>query len=109
MVRTGKLAVIGDRDSVLAFKAIGAEVYDAADGFEAASVLRELVKQDVAVVFVTEELCAGAADVIEKLKSRPYPAVIPIPSAKGGSGFGMAGIKRDVEKAVGVDILFNKD
>ena len=108
MIKTGKLAVIGDKDSVLAFKAIGAEVHNARDGFEAAALLRELSKEDVAVIFITEELCVGAADTLNKLKTRAYPAVIPIPAATGSNGFGMAGIKKDVEKAVGVDILFNK-
>ena len=51
MIKTGKLAVIGDRDSVLAFKAIGAEVYNASNGFEANDILRELSKGDTAVIF----------------------------------------------------------
>lgn len=109
MIKTGKLAVIGDRDSVLAFKAIGAEVYNASNGFEVNDILRELSKGDTAVIFITEELAAQIEDTLKKLKTRAYPAVIPIPSANGSNGFGLAGIKKDVEKAVGVDILFNKD
>lgn len=109
MNRTGKLAVIGDKDAVLAFKAIGATVFGAKDGFEAAALLRELSKQDYAVIYITEQLCPDAEDVLKKLKTRPYPAVIPIPSQMGSNGYGMDGIKKDVEKAVGVDILFNKD
>lgn len=109
MNKTGKLAVIGDRDSVLAFKAIGAEVYDAKNGFEANDILRELAKGDTAVVFITEQLAVEIEDTLKKLKTRPYPAVIPIPSAEGSNGFGLQGVKKDVEKAVGVDILFNKD
>ena len=103
MIKTGKLAVIGDRDSVLAFKAIGAEVYNASNGFEANDILRELSKGDTAVIFITEELAAQIEDTLKKLKTRA------IPSANGSNGFGLAGIKKDVEKAVGVDILFNKD
>ena len=109
MNKTGKLAVIGDRESVLAFKAIGAETFAVKDAIEAGEQLRILAKGDYAVVFVTEQIAVGIADLLKKLKTRPYPAVIPIPSAVGSNGFGMDGIKKDVEKAVGVDILFNKD
>ncbi len=109
MNKTGKLAVIGDRDSTLAFRAIGAEAFAVKDAYEASDKLRALAKSDYAVVFITEQLAIEMADLLKKLKTRPYPAVIPIPSAAGSNGFGMDGIKKDVEKAVGVDILFNKD
>ena len=109
MIKTGKLAVIGDRDSVLAFKAIGADVYSAKNGFEAGDILKELSKGDTAVIFITEQLAAELEETLKKLKTRPYPAVIPIPSAAGSNGFGLSGVKKDVEKAVGVDILFYKD
>ena len=44
-------------------------------------------------------------DIIQKYKSHPTPAIIPIPSVEGNLGYGMAAIKSNVEKAVGVDIL----
>ena len=44
---------------------------------------------------------------MQKYKAQPYPAVLSIPGAGGSNGFGMQGLKKDVEKAVGVDILFN--
>lgn len=109
MNKTGKLAVIGDRESVLAFKAVGAETFAVKDAEKASEILRTLAKGDYAVVFITEQIAVGMSDLLKKLKTRPYPAVIPIPSATGTNGFGMDGIKKDVEKAVGVDILFNKD
>ena len=41
-VKTGRIAVIGDKDSILAFKAVGAEVYTAANVFEANERLKKL-------------------------------------------------------------------
>lgn len=62
---------------------------------------------EYAVILITEDYAAKNEPLIQKLKAKPYPAVLCIPGAGGSNGFGMAGVKRDVEKAVGVDILFN--
>ena len=40
----GKCAVIGDRDSVLLFKAVGIEVFDVTDGEQANKVLHRLAR-----------------------------------------------------------------
>lgn len=108
MVQNGKIAVIGDKDSILAFKAIGAETFTATNNFEANDLLRKLSKEDYAVIFITEEIAVTIEDTLVKLKTRAYPSVIPIPSQSGSNGLGMRGIKKDVEKAIGADILFNK-
>ena len=47
-------------------------------------------------------------DTLQVLKKRAYPAVVPIPSLED-SGYGMASIKKDVERTIGADILFGKD
>lgn len=108
MIKSGKIAIIGDKDSILAFKAVGAEIFNARSGFEANDILRTLAKQDYAVIFISEDLAENIKDTLEKLKSRAFPTVIPIPKQGHNSGFGMKGLKKDVEKAIGADILFNK-
>lgn len=109
MNKTGKIAVIGDKDSILAFKAIGAEVFTANNSFEANDLLKKLSKGDYAVIFITEQIAEEIKDTLVKMKTKAFPSVIPIPSSSGSNGFGMAGLKKDVEKAIGADILFNKE
>ena len=103
-----KIAVIGDKDSVLAFKSVGVEVYDATTAEQARNLIKKLSQGAYAVVFVAENLAEQIPDVLAKAKLRTFPAVVPIPTGANSSGFGMQGIKADVEKAIGVDILFNK-
>lgn len=107
-MRKGKIAVVGDKDSILAFKAVGMDIFDANTAGEANERIK-LLARNYSVIFITEDLAEEIADVIEKYKTRPYPAIIPIPTSQGASGFGMDGIKRDVERAVGTDILFKED
>ena len=104
-----KIAVIGDKDSVLAFKAVGVEVYDATTAEQAASLIKKLSQEQYAVLFVAESLAELIPDTLAKAKLQTYPAVVPIPTTATPSGFGLQGIKSDVEKAIGVDIIFNKE
>ncbi len=108
MEKIGKIAVIGDSESATAFLAIGAAVYKVDDEVKAAETLREISKSDeYAVILVTENYAAKMEPLMQKLKQQAFPVVLAIPSSTGSNGFGMAGVKKDVEKAVGVDILFN--
>ena len=103
-----KIAVIGDKDSVLAFKAVGVEVFDATTAEQAQPLIKKLSQGDYAVIFIVGNLAEQIPDTLAKAKLKPFPAVVPIPTGANSSGFGMQGIKADVEKAIGVDILFNK-
>lgn len=103
----GKIAVIGDRDSILLFKAVGIEVHPVTDGETANRTLHRLARLGYAVCYVTEPYYPHCAETIEEFQSEPYPAIIPIPDGSGAQGIGLRALKANVEKAVGVDILSN--
>ena len=104
-----KIAVIGDKDSVLAFKAVGGEVFDATTAEQASSLIKKLSQQNqYAVLLIAEGLAEQIPETLMKAKQQTYPAVVPIPTTEHPSGFGLSGIMSDVEKAIGVDIIFNK-
>lgn len=101
-----KTAVIGDRDSILGFKAIGMDVFDI-NGRKPSEVLMECAKNNYAVIFVIEDIMHMIDDEMEKYSEASLPAIIPIPGNKGSKGLGMENIKKAAEKAIGADILFN--
>lgn len=102
-----KIGVIGDRDSVLLFKAVGLDVFFETEGDSANRRIHHLARDGYAVIFLTEKLYTGCSDAIEAYRSEAYPAIIPIPDNSGSQGIGVKTLKENVEKAVGVDILFN--
>ena len=102
-----RVGVIGDKDSVLGFTAIGFEAFPAENAAEAEKLLREMAEQNFAVLYLTEQYAAVLGNVTAMYRNRRFPAIIPIPGVRGGLGVGMAGVKQCVEKAVGADILFN--
>lgn len=102
-----KIGVIGDRDTVLIFKAVGLDVFFEDEGESANRTLRRLAREGYAAVFVTEALYGACAETITEYAGSPYPAIVPIPDNRGSQGAGMEALKKNVEKAVGMDILAN--
>lgn len=107
-MREGGIAVVGDKDSVLAFKAIGLDVFPVEGEMEARDKVKHLARS-YSVIFITEQIAQKIDSLLTRYKARPYPVVVPIPSASGNTGFGLKGIKNDIEKAIGADILFDRE
>ena len=102
-----RAAVIGDKDSVYGFSALGLDVTVVEDNSCASKAFKKISEADYAVIYITEPLAAELSQEIEALSLQQTPAVILIPAACGNTGEGMAAVKRSVEKAVGSDIVFN--
>lgn len=101
-----KIAVMGDRDSIYGFAAVGLEPFPITEKEEAAAKLKELVDGGYAVVYITEALAAQLEKEIIHYSERRLPAIILIPGVSGNTGKGLAAVKRSVEQAVGSDIIF---
>ena len=100
-----KIAVLGDKDSVLGFKALGLDVFPADTVEGARRTLHTLAKDNYAVIYLTEQYAARMAADVARYKDELTPAVILIPGKDGTLGIGMANVKSAVERAVGADIL----
>ena len=100
-----KIAVLGDRDSVLGFRALGLEAFPAETVEEARRILHTLAKENYAIVYLPEQYAAGMAADVDRYKDELTPAIILIPGKEGSLGIGMANVKSAVERAVGADIL----
>jgi V/A-type H+-transporting ATPase subunit F len=101
------IAVIGDRKSILAFKAFGIHTVEAQNAADAIDAITKLREAHVGVVFITEDLAKIMADWLQEWKAREeLPIIIEIPTYKGSLGLGYQKMKRYVERAIGADILF---
>ncbi|OUQ78231.1 V-type ATP synthase subunit F [Flavonifractor sp. An100] len=100
-----KIAVMGDMDSVLGFKALGLEVCPVSNPEEGHEALHRMAKENYAIIYMTEQLAAKLGPDIARYKDALTPAIILIPGKEGSLGIGMANVKQSVERAVGADIL----
>ncbi|WP_422678908.1 V-type ATP synthase subunit F [Clostridium tarantellae] len=100
-----KVGVVGDKDSVLAFKALGIDVFPVVESDEARKAIDKMARDNYAVIFVTEHVAKDIEETIERYTRQLLPAVILIPSNQGTLNIGKQRISDNVEKAVGVNIL----
>ncbi len=104
-----KIGVVGDSDSILGFKALGLDVYPVSGADEVSATVFQLATSGYAIIFITEQAAEVASEMIDRYKTSPFPAIIPIPGNRGATGVGLRNIRANVEKAIGADILFQDE
>lgn len=114
---TYRIAIVGPKETVQGFTLLGVDVIALDEKENVMDVLMELKRAVVpgdkgadrtkyAIVFVTEDLVSDLSrDEQRKLARGALPAIIPLPSHAGSTGFGLKRLKTIVEQAVGSDIL----
>lgn len=108
MKYSGKIAAIGDKDAVLAFKALGIDVFPASAPAKIKEIIKTLMAENYSIILITEKEAANISDVFQKLKMQPYPILLPIPDGAEKTNFGMNRIIENMEKAIGTSTLLNK-
>ncbi|MEA4921908.1 MAG: V-type ATP synthase subunit F [Eubacteriaceae bacterium] len=101
-----KIGVIGDRDTVTGFRAVGLDVFPCEEAAHAAELVGKLAGEEYAIIYITEGLAAEIEEETDKYKDLRLPAIIPIPNKDGASGNGIRNVREAVKRAVGADILF---
>ena len=104
MANSYQIAVLGDKDSVMGFKALGLTVFPVDDVEQARHTLHRIAKEEYAVVYLTEQFAAQMEADIARYKDELTPAVILIPGKTGSLGIGAQALQSAVERAVGADI-----
>lgn len=109
-----KLAIIGSKDAIAGFKALGVEPFSVSTSGEAKEALLKVTSEDdkvekYAIVFITEDFAEMIAEDIKERSQGPLPSIVPIPSYQGSKGIGQNKLRHIVEQAVGSDILFRED
>lgn len=113
---TYRIAIVGTREAVAGFSLLGADVVPVTTPAEAVQELFRLKRETreergtsrnvYGIVFVIEDLLVGISPEDERKLSRgALPAIIPLPSHKGSTGYGLERLTRIVERAIGSNIL----
>ncbi len=107
MILMYKIGVMGGRETVMGFKALGLDTYPVDDLEEARHVFREITREEAqyAIIYVEENLAQGLQAEIDRFKDVPTPAIILIPGRDGSLGMGLQALNSAVERAVGTNIL----
>lgn len=101
---TDRIAVVGDWNSILGFRALGLETVPVKNAQEAKEAVRELAKEECAVIYLTEQLAKDMTDTLQRYKDTLRPAIILIPGREGSLGIGQSNIESAIKRAIGTDI-----
>jgi V/A-type H+-transporting ATPase subunit F len=104
-----KMGVVGDKDSITIYKAAGLDIFPVKDVQESRSLINRLVEEQYGVLFIIENLANNLNDVFERYKESVIPILISLPGVKGSEGTGMKELKKAMERAIGVDVLFREN
>ncbi|MEA1964836.1 MAG: V-type ATP synthase subunit F [Candidatus Aerophobetes bacterium] len=101
-----KIAIIADKESSLPFLGTGIETIICEDSAKLEEILRESVKKEYGIIFITESLAAEHLETIEKTgeeKTLPLITIIPdfIQQAPGVSEKRLEGL---IKRAVGIEL-----
>ena len=107
MILMLKIGVMGSRDTVIGFKALGLDVFPTTDAVEARHILRRIARpeENFGIIYVEENLAKELWNDINRYKDAPTPAIILIPGRDGTLGLGQSALQEAVERAVGSNIL----
>jgi V/A-type H+/Na+-transporting ATPase subunit F len=100
-----EIAMIGDRDSILGFKALGVAIFPVNNKDECTVALREVIKQEYKVAFITEQMAPSPEEITTLVGDNTFPVVTMFPSNRGATGLAMQRLQMLVRTAAGADIL----
>jgi V/A-type H+-transporting ATPase subunit F len=104
-----KIALIGNRDTIIGFKLLGVSLFPTTKKEEAVEILNKIVKEEYAAIFVTEDIASQIFEEIESLQKTSFASIIIIPNKLEKKYLGLKILRRNIEKAIGTDILFRKE
>ncbi|MDK2818338.1 MAG: hypothetical protein KFW21_02680 [Spirochaetota bacterium] len=106
-----KIAVIGNPDTVLPFRSIGAESFEVETAAELAEILQKIVEQGTfGIIFVEETLAEPVLDFVSSLNDQYRGvAITPIPgTTTGDKSIALQRLGAQVTRAIGIDIFAQK-
>lgn len=103
-----KIAIIGEGETVVVFKAFGFETFPCSARDEVERSLGEIKSRDFLIVYITEPVAKMVVDLIEELRKELRPLVCLIPDHRGSLGLGLEGVRKSAIKAMGTARVFGE-
>lgn len=101
-----KIAVIGDRDTVVGFRMVGVTEGCVSKSPEETrqTLMKYFRDPNMGLILITESLAQAVEDSILELSEAPVPVILLIPDSKGSTGAYETVLKELIRRAVGIEI-----
>ncbi|HPC93715.1 MAG TPA: V-type ATP synthase subunit F [Sedimentisphaerales bacterium] len=102
----GKVAVLGDADFVMPFRALGADTFAVEQQAEqVVAAAEKIVDAGYALVVVAENVAPQADAAFAPTESKPTPCVVVVPFTTASEGFATEALGKVLKLATGINIL----
>jgi vacuolar-type H+-ATPase subunit F/Vma7 len=98
-----RVGVVGRPEVVAPFRAAGLAVFPVQPGPEAVSVVEDLTRSGLTVLFYTEDLYSCLSGIIGRCSRAATPCLVMLPM--GVEGQGLARLRELVKRAIGADVF----
>jgi V/A-type H+-transporting ATPase subunit F len=95
------IAVIGEKDIILPFKAIGFAVFYDTEADGIIKRCKQLAERDCQIILITEKEAEKVGEYLDSRMAVPYPIIMTIPDGITNSGYGIKRLEKNIEKAIG--------
>jgi vacuolar-type H+-ATPase subunit F/Vma7 len=103
--KNNTIAVVGYREAVIPFLAIGADVFITESIEEARTAIDNYAKEGCPVIFVPDDLLKEMPDIYERYSTLAKPSITSIPGKDGTITFTQDKINLLIKKAIGIDLV----
>lgn len=102
------IAILGNKDMVMLFKAVGCDVFSPAGRDKIRATFAKLVANYKLILIQTNyaKLCE---DLIEQTRAAAYPIVLVVPNRDEDNPYALDKIYADMERAIGARIVLEEE
>ena len=103
-----RIAVLGNKDIVVLFKAVGCDVFSPAGRDKIRATLNKLI-QNYKIILIQTNYAKLCEDLIDQTRISAYPVIVVIPNKDEQNNYALDKIMTDMERAIGAKIVVEED
>lgn len=100
-----EIACLGENEDIIIFNGIGITPFVISDYRLIEEKIEELAQAGTKVIIVSDIFEASIQETLEKYQDQSYPIIILLPLSGFETGQGLEKIRKDVERAIGINIF----
>lgn len=103
-----KIGAIGEKDVMLIFSAVGADIFPVMNPEEARDTLKRIAAENYGIIFITDNIAQQIDETIMEYSDKMLPSIMIVPGLGEHSDYAISRLRNAIIKAVGADIISQK-
>jgi V/A-type H+-transporting ATPase subunit F len=101
----GKVAVLGNKDFVMPYSALGVDCFAADEKSAVIDSAKQILSQQYTLVLVAENIATAADEVFAETTTKPLPSVVVVPFTTESKGYTTQKLGKLMKQATGINIF----